>query len=157
MGIAGGLWRVETRVNLSLSRRGRGTFIPPRRRAFCPDGSPSCALFGRREAAVLAMLSEAVRSTRRRFPRSCTPLTFSASPSARPSVGCVNRGRLRHGYMRSFQPLRGGSPDRTAPGIEVTGALVCARLQPPSNSHCTPTALFLDSCAVDGHSGRTSF
>ena len=77
------------------------------------------------------MLSEAVRSTRRRFPRSCTPLTFSASPSARPSVGCVNRGRLRHGYMHSFQPLRGGSPDRTAPGIEVTGALVCARQRPP--------------------------
>jgi hypothetical protein len=60
MGIAGGQWRVETGVILSLSRRGRGTLIPARRRAFWPDGGPSCALLGRREAAVLAMLLQAV-------------------------------------------------------------------------------------------------
>jgi hypothetical protein len=33
MGIAGGLWRVETRVKPSVSFS-----IPARRRAFCPDG-----------------------------------------------------------------------------------------------------------------------
>jgi hypothetical protein len=37
------------------------------------------------------MLSEAVRSTRRRFPRSCAPRTFSASLSGRPSVGWEKR------------------------------------------------------------------
>src|ERR1035437_3011964 len=63
-GNCGALWRVETRVTPSVSFS-----IPARRRAFCPNGSPSCALFGRREAAVRSMLSEAVRSTRRRFLR----------------------------------------------------------------------------------------
>ena len=33
MGIAGGLWRIETRVTPSFSFS-----IPPRRQAFCPDG-----------------------------------------------------------------------------------------------------------------------
>jgi hypothetical protein len=37
------------------------------------------------------MLSEAVRSTRRRFPRSCAPRAFSASLSGRPSVGWEKR------------------------------------------------------------------
>jgi hypothetical protein len=77
MGIAGGQWRVETRVILSLSRRGRGTLIPARRRAFWPDGGPSCALLNSRVAAVF----------RRRCPRSCAPPTFSASPLARRSEG----------------------------------------------------------------------
>jgi hypothetical protein len=54
--------------------------------------------FGRREAAVLSMLSEAVRLTRRRFPRSCAPRTFSASLSGRPSVSWENRGRLQRDY-----------------------------------------------------------
>jgi hypothetical protein len=115
-------------------------FHPARRLAFCPDGSPSCALFGGREAAVLAMLSETVRSIRRRFPLSCAPPTFSASPSARPSVGCVNRGRLRHGYMHSFQPLRGGSPDRTAPGHRSDRGRWSVRANARRNSHCAPTA-----------------
>src|ERR1035438_3121529 len=34
MGIAGGLWRIETRVTPSVSFS-----IPARRRAFCPDGN----------------------------------------------------------------------------------------------------------------------
>src|ERR1035437_4785771 len=61
----------ETGAILSLSGCGRGILTPPRRRAFWPDGGPSCTLPDRREAAVL----------QRRFPRSCAPRTFSASPS----------------------------------------------------------------------------
>jgi hypothetical protein len=53
--------------------------------AFCPDGSPSCALSGRRDAADLRLP----------FPPSCAPSTFSASPSGRPSVGSESRGRLQ--------------------------------------------------------------
>src|SRR5664279_6546392 len=41
-------------------------------------GALLCALLGHCEAAGLAMLSEAVRSTRRRFPPSCAPRTFLA-------------------------------------------------------------------------------
>ena len=37
------------------------------------------------------MLPHAVRSIRRRFPRSCAPRTFSASLSGRPSVGWEKR------------------------------------------------------------------
>jgi len=55
MGIAGGPWRVETRVASSISFS-----IPSRRRAFWTDGGTSCALLGRRELAVLAILPEAV-------------------------------------------------------------------------------------------------
>jgi len=38
MGIARGLWRVETGVILSPFRRGRGILTPPCRRAFWPGG-----------------------------------------------------------------------------------------------------------------------
>jgi hypothetical protein len=84
-----GLWRVETRVTPpgSLS-------IPPRKRAFWPDGSLSCALSRRREVAFLARLSAALRPPWL-LPPSCAPLTSSASLSGRPSVGCGNRGRLQ--------------------------------------------------------------
>ena len=44
MGIAGGLRRVETGAILTFSRRGRGILTPPRRTAFWPDRSLSCAL-----------------------------------------------------------------------------------------------------------------
>jgi hypothetical protein len=44
--------------------------------AFCPDGSPSCALSGRREAAVLATPFRAVHSIRLPFPPFCERLTF---------------------------------------------------------------------------------
>jgi len=44
----------ETGAILPLSRCGRGVLIPARRRAFWPDGSLSCALLGRRVAAVHA-------------------------------------------------------------------------------------------------------
>ena len=51
MGIAGGLWRVETRVTPSVSFR-----IWAGKPAFCRDGSPSCAFLGSRRAAVSAVL-----------------------------------------------------------------------------------------------------
>ena len=70
----------------------RGILTPPRNRAFWPDRSPSCALSGHREAAVLSMLSEAVRSALQRFPPSDTPPSFSTSPSARPLVRTDYRG-----------------------------------------------------------------
>ena len=47
MGIAGGLWRVETRVTPSVSFS-----IPARKREFCPDGSPSCVFLGRCRGAM---------------------------------------------------------------------------------------------------------
>jgi Integrase core domain len=47
MGIAGRPWGLETRVTPSVPFS-----IPPRRPAFFRDGSLSCALFARREAAV---------------------------------------------------------------------------------------------------------
>lgn len=47
-------WRVAARVKPSICFS-----IQVRRRAFCPDGSPSCPLLGRPEAAVLATSSEA--------------------------------------------------------------------------------------------------
>ena len=90
MGIAGKLRRVETGAILPPSRRGRGVLILPRRRAFWPVGGLSCALLGRREAAVL----------QRRCPPSCAPRTFSAWLSGRCSVGCGNRGRLQRGYSK---------------------------------------------------------
>jgi len=51
MGIAGSLWRVEISVAPSISFS-----IPARKRAFCRDGSPSCAFLGSRRAAVSAVL-----------------------------------------------------------------------------------------------------
>jgi len=53
-GDCGVLWCVETRVTRLVSFS-----IPTRKRTFFPDGSPSRALLGRREA-VLVMPSEAV-------------------------------------------------------------------------------------------------
>src|ERR1035438_9064309 len=71
---------------------------PPR------EASPYTPLFrpllGRREAALLVMLSEAVRLTRRRFPPSCAPRTFSASLSARPSVATCPRTKASYGRRR---------------------------------------------------------
>jgi hypothetical protein len=64
MGIAGGLWRIETRAPAAAFFS-----IPSRRRAFCPGGGPSCILPDRRVAAVL----------QRRCPPSCAPRTFSGS------------------------------------------------------------------------------
>src|SRR5664280_2779919 len=71
----------ETGAILSLSGCGRGILTPPRRRAFWPDGGPSCTLPDRREAAVL----------QRRCPRSCAPRTFSASLSGPLSESCATR------------------------------------------------------------------
>ena len=71
----------------AMARRDQG-LVPesdPVTGAFCPDGNPSCALSGRRDAADLRLP----------FPPSCAPPTFSASPSGRPSVGSKSRGRLQ--------------------------------------------------------------
>jgi hypothetical protein len=84
MGIAGGLWCVETRVTPSVS-----SSIRLRRRAFWPGGGPSCALSGRREAALSPVPSLA----RRRFPAPSKSSLRGRSPGG--SVGRRVRAR-RH-------------------------------------------------------------
>jgi len=100
MGIAGGPWRVETRVTPPVSFA-----IPPRRRAFCPNGSPLCALFGRREAAVL--------SCRRPFARpggaSHAPARFAPS-RARSRVGPRSAAGIGGDCSATIRKRRRGRP-----------------------------------------------
>ncbi len=55
MGIAGGYSALELASRYTPLPR-----VRPAGLAFCPDGSQSCTRLGRREAAVLAKLSEVV-------------------------------------------------------------------------------------------------
>jgi hypothetical protein len=98
----------------------RGTFIPPRTRAFCPHVSPSCALLGRREDAVLAML------WRRRVPR----------------CGATAAGARLKGSPK--RPSRHSPSGAEAAGLcpltfEASPKRWTERAKTSVNSHCGPT------------------
>jgi hypothetical protein len=107
-----GLWRIETRVTPSVSFR-----IWAGKRAFCRDGSPSCAFLGSRGAVVLAMPWAASTTSMR---NGYCQFWFEKQPE----------GRSPRGKRRSTCALTGASqpPRRWS-----------VRANARRNSHCAPT------------------